>query len=104
MRVSKIGKFFISVKAGILSCAILVLVTASTVRMDSQPPDTPLSTSLSAKLISIELVPKAITLWGADASQRFLLMGTFSDGLRRDITSEGQFSASKPGFIVFDKF
>ena len=103
MRVSKIGKFFISVKAGILSCAILVLVTASTVRMDSQPPDTPLSTNLSAKLISIELVPKAITLWGADASQRFLLMGTFSDGLRRDITSEGQFSASKPGFIVFDK-
>ena len=50
----------------------------------------------TAKLLSLRLVPENPTLWGAKASQRFLVLGKYADGLERDLTSTSRFSISKP--------
>ena len=50
--------------------------------------------SAPAKLRSLRLVPQDRTLWGAKASQRFLVIGKYSDGLERDVTAESRFSLS----------
>ena len=46
------------------------------------------------KLQSLRLVPQNRTLWGAKASQHFLVIGKYSDGLERDVTAESRFSLS----------
>ena len=48
----------------------------------------------SSKLQSLRLVPQERTLWGAKASQYFLVIGKYSDGLERDVTAESRFSLS----------
>lgn len=50
-----------------------------------------------AKLLSLRLVPPAVTLWGNNASQRFLVLGKYDDGLERDVTANSVFSVSDPG-------
>jgi len=50
---------------------------------------------------SLRLVPSEVRLQGADASQQFLVMGTYSDGLERDLTAQAEFSGSKSGLIRF---
>ena len=46
------------------------------------------------KLQSLRLIPQDRTLWGAKASQHFLVIGKYSDGLERDVTAESRFSLS----------
>lgn len=48
------------------------------------------------KLLSLSLRPGAATLRGRDASQQFLLTGTYSDGLERDLSRQARFSLSDP--------
>lgn len=43
-------------------------------------------------LMSIYIIPDSTTLRGREASQRFVVMGKYSDGLERDVTLEGDFS------------
>jgi uncharacterized protein DUF1549/uncharacterized protein DUF1553/Big-like domain-containing protein len=45
-------------------------------------------------LVSTRLLPGAVTLWGAQASQQFIVLGQYADGLDRDLTSTAQFSLS----------
>ena len=51
-----------------------------------------LARSHEPTLLAVRIVPEATTLWGADASQRFVVMGEYSDGLERDVTLESRFS------------
>lgn len=44
--------------------------------------------------ISLRVLPDAVTLWGAQASQQFVVLGQSADGLERDVTSTAQFSLS----------
>ena len=44
--------------------------------------------------ISIRMVPERSALWGAQASQHFIVLGKYADGLERDITSSTHFSLS----------
>ena len=46
------------------------------------------------QLRSLRLIPQDRTLWGAKASQHFLVIGKYSDGLERDVTAESRFSIS----------
>jgi len=55
-----------------------------------------LSRPRAARLLSIELAPQDVTLWGLDVAQRFLAIGNFSDGLKRDITESSRFTLSNP--------
>ncbi len=50
-----------------------------------------LARSHEPTLLAVRIVPEATTLWGADASQRFVVMGEYSDGLERDVTLESRF-------------
>ena len=49
-----------------------------------------------AKLLSLSLMPEDATLWGSDASQRFVVLGKYADGLERDVTRDSRFSLSNP--------
>jgi hypothetical protein len=44
--------------------------------------------------VSLRVLPSEVTLWGARASQQFVVLGRFADGLERDLTSVAQFSLS----------
>ena len=56
------------------------------------PPRTP--TTSHESLLSIRVEPRDVTLWGPRATQRFLVLGKFADGLERDLTSHSRFSVS----------
>jgi hypothetical protein len=46
--------------------------------------------------ISVDLIPHQLTLWGAGASQHFLVTAKYADGLVRDVTPAARFSVSQP--------
>ncbi len=52
--------------------------------------------------MSLRLIPKEIRLWGSGATQRFLLLGRYADGLERDLTAEGDFSISDTAVASLD--
>ena len=47
-----------------------------------------------APLVSIRVVPQDVTLWGAHASQHFMVLAGYADGLERDATSKARFLLS----------
>ena len=55
------------------------------------------------KPLSVRLVPSDVVLWGKNASQRFLVQGTFADGLERDITHLSRFSISDSKIVKIDE-
>ncbi len=50
----------------------------------------------ASKTISIQLVPSEVDLWGRNASQQFLVIGRFADGMERDLTARSSFRISDP--------
>ena len=50
----------------------------------------------ASKTISIQLAPSEVDLWGRNASQRFLVIGRFADGMERDLTARSSFTISNP--------
>ena len=69
----------------------------SAVQSKNEPPS-----GQHAHLLSVRLVPQDATLWGAKASQHFLVLGKFADGLERDVTSQCRFSVSHPQLAQVD--
>ena len=57
----------------------------------------PPSWGAGAKLLSLRVVPEKVSLWGANASQHFLVLAKFDDDLERDVTSSAQFTLSTAG-------
>ena len=53
-------------------------------------------------LVSLRVHPDSPTLWGADAAQRFVVIGSFADGLDRDVTERCRFSVSAPDLVGLD--
>ena len=52
------------------------------------------SKQATAKPVSLRVVPSEVMLWGPQASQHFMVIGKYADGLERDVTSSTQFSLS----------
>ncbi len=50
----------------------------------------------ASKIISIQLAPSEVDLWGSNASQRFLVIGRFADGMERDLTARSSFTIANP--------
>lgn len=46
------------------------------------------------KVLSLRLAPENLTLWGAKASQRLLVLAKYADGMERDVTLGSRFSIS----------
>ncbi|MFN8006417.1 MAG: DUF1549 domain-containing protein [Terriglobia bacterium] len=44
--------------------------------------------------LSIRLVPEQVTLWGISATQQFMVLGSYADGLERDVTTLAHYSLS----------
>lgn len=55
------------------------------------------------ELLSVRLVPDSTTLRGKEASQRFVVMGQYSDGLERDLTLESLFSLGDSTLAAVDE-
>ncbi len=55
------------------------------------------------RLLSVRLVPDNVTLWGAKASQRFLVLGKYADGLEREVTAESHFQLSDEWVVRVDE-
>jgi hypothetical protein len=73
-----------TVVAVCISCAGVALKAGEAKRAVAEP-------------VSLRLVPQAVTLWGLQASQHFMVLGKYADGLERDVTSTAQFSLSQTG-------
>src|ERR1700722_13153336 len=49
----------------------------------------------SAGLISLQIMPQNVSLWGLQASQQFVVLGQYADGLTRDLTPKASFSVAE---------
>src|SRR5436309_14224949 len=66
-------------------------------------PPTVGAASPGASLVSLRVTPESVTLHGARAAQRFVVLGMFADGLERDVTSQARFSLSDPRLASLDR-
>jgi len=71
-------------------CCLLHALNGSTARAGDTP-------------VSVRVVPERVTLRGARAAQRFVVLGAFADGLERDLTGQSHFSLSDPRFASLDQ-
>ncbi len=55
-----------------------------------------------ARLLSVRLLPEEVRLWGAGATRRLLVIGTYADGLERDLTERSRFSIAHPEWAEVD--
>ena len=62
-----------------------------------------LARSHDPTLLSVRIVPDSTTLQGREASQRFVVMGEYSDGLERDVTLESRFSMGDSSLAAVDE-
>lgn len=56
----------------------------------------------SQPVVSLRLLPDDPRIWGAEASQQFLLLARFADGLERDVTGQGRYNLSDPQVAEVD--
>ncbi|MSO21781.1 MAG: DUF1553 domain-containing protein [Acidobacteria bacterium] len=50
---------------------------------------------VASKLVAVRMIPQDPTLWGSGASQRFLVLARYADGMERDVTTQSSFSTSQ---------
>ena len=72
-----------------LGLALLLLTVAPPGRAAANSP-------IRAQPVSLSVMPRDVTLWGRDASQQFLVLAQYADGLKRDVSSQTRFSISNP--------
>ena len=60
---------------------------------------TALSEGAKPQLLSIRLIPDQTELWGARATQRFLVLAKYDDGLERYLTDRSRFVVSDPSLL-----
>src|SRR4051812_37185604 len=79
---------FISIS--VVCCCLLHALNGSVARAEGTP-------------VSVRVVPERVTLRGARAAQRFVVLGAFADGLERDVTSQSRFALSDPRIASLDQ-
>ena len=55
-----------------------------------------------ARLLSVRLLPEEVRLRGRGAAQQLLVIGTYADGLERDLTEASRFSIADPALAEID--
>jgi hypothetical protein len=55
----------------------------------------------AARILSLRTLPAKTTLKGADATQQFLAIAKYSDGVERDVTAEAEWRLSRPTLAKF---
>ena len=74
-----------------LACALAFTASPAFAADTGKP-----STIAGGNIVSVELLPEASTLRGANASQQFVVLGTLEDGRRKDLTSKSRWTLSSP--------
>jgi len=97
MKLRRLSLIFDLLVWAICTCSGFVFASPSAVQSKNEQPSGP-----HPRLLSVRLVPQDATLWGAKASQHFLVLGKFGDGLERDVTLQSRFSVSHPQFARVD--
>ena len=64
-------------------------------KTSGEPPSGP-------RLLSVRLLPEEVQLRGKGASQQLLVIGTYADGLERDLTKASRFSLAHPALAEID--
>ena len=86
------------IQRGVLKWVLILLtslgLTADQPLGEATAKKSPLSPQASNQLVSLRLMPEKPRLWGADASQRFLVLARYADGLERDVTGQSRFLVS----------
>ena len=78
-------------------CVLLgLLPVAGWARTPSQQADPP----SNQQPISLRILPPEPILWSAGATQRFLVLGHYADGLEREVTSRVTVSVSDPSIVT----
>jgi len=71
----------------VLASAIVIVLVVLSAQAGEEKPSEP-------TLVSLRLFPDSVTLTGAQASQQFVVLGSFADGLERDLTPTARLSLS----------
>ena len=58
--------------------------------------------SAAARLLSVRLLPQEVRLRGKGAAQQLLVIGTYADGLERDLTEGSRFTVADPNLAEID--
>ena len=58
--------------------------------------------SPAARLLSVRLLPEEVRLRGKGAAQQLLVIGTYADGLERDLTEGSRFTIADPALAEID--
>jgi len=77
------------------SIDVLLLLVLFFIGVPAWPAKATEGKPVRTKLVSLQVVPQDVTLWGAEASQHFLVLAEYDDGLERDVTSQINFLLSK---------
>ena len=68
----------------------------------SAGPETAGEAHSGARLLSARLLPEEVRLQGKGAAQQLLVIGTYDDGLERDLTEASRFSVADPTLAEID--
>ena len=58
--------------------------------------------SPAARLLSVRLLPEEVRLRGKGAAQQLVVIGTYADGLERDLTESSRFTVADPALAEID--
>src|SRR5262245_29229741 len=90
-------------------CAIAVrlfgvglLVAIAALGLFGQSPVRPAPKAGAPRLLSLLVVPNEATIRGQGSSQRFLVLGEYADGLRRDLTADARWSLADSRIATVD--
>jgi len=61
-----------------------------------KPQEAATAAARNVSLLSVRLIPEAVTLWGSGSVQRFVVLGRYSDGLERDVTASSHLAVVDP--------
>ena len=102
MKKEKVGTKFKNLRFLLGSLALIgvlgttVSLELSEVSMDTLQAATRSEKVEKSRIASLRVVPSNPHLWGKAATQRFLVLARYTDGLERDVTDQSQLTLSNP--------
>ena len=102
MKKEKVGTKFKNLRFLLGSLALIgvlgttVSLELSEVSMDTLQAATRSEKVEKSRIASLRVVPSNPHLWGKAATQRFLVLARYTDGLERDVTAQSQLTLSNP--------
>jgi len=88
--------------SGLCKLGLLIGLLGWPGSLRSAGPETAGEPPSGARLLSVRLLPEEVRLRGMGAAQQLLVIGTYDDGLERDLTEASRFSIDDPALAEID--